>query len=718
MPSQPGLASSSRARESGGGIGGGLGIGLGGRAGGSGGGAAAGPPPPPPTSRTASRSRPCDTCRIRKTRCVKEDNQARCVLCTFHDQQCTYLRGPTPRQQRRPSPDTQGSGDHQRLSASPKDIEFVASEIGTQHSSSATISNTATPAAASSHKAQDAPTGRQKKRVRLAANSHITSRPAVLNGTLGLDLATHSTYIGPTDYREPVLMDLHWPEQFADQRIPIQTATAAAAAAGDGLIRRLSDRAVFLIYSDEYTTQETQRIADLDAIEATVQPLGRTLVDLYFRIVHPNFPILHKKVFLDKHADSHLHFAPSLLAAVYLVALDWQLYDTTLVSGAGGHGEPDRARLEELAERAMTDDVKRPKLSTLQAGLLLLQCCRRSTSGDWPFAAQMIAVAQGLGLHLDCSSWSLPEWEKGLRRRLGWALFLQDRWGAFLHGRPPMMHEDDWDLQPCSPADFPEMLENLVTDAEEASPSNSNPNTPATGSVDIDSGRELFMRHIELAQILSDVMRLFYSAKATKPGGTLDCLGPVAVVEMAKPFVLRLRKWLTDLPECLQVDTESSATRSRPPMTDFSLCGSGSLYLAHAATEIALHRALVRALTPEAPVELHAAVRAAARTRLQAAINLMASLRPEHMASFWGGAASHQVATIGGLAGLLWATTESMEETSWCVARAEELRWALRVRAAAAPFAKTALRLLEGSIGSLRVVRHGVYNSTSGTLGV
>ena len=33
---------------------------------------------------------------------------------------------------------------------------------------------------------------------------------------------------------------------------------------------------------------------------------------------------------------------------------------------------------------------------------------------------QLVNLAHGLGLHLDCSNWQLPDWEIGLRRRIGW----------------------------------------------------------------------------------------------------------------------------------------------------------------------------------------------------------------------------------------------------------------------------------------------------------
>lgn len=45
--------------------------------------------------------RPCDTCRKRKSRCVKEPGQDKCVLCTFHRRDCTYLDEPQRRKKRR-----------------------------------------------------------------------------------------------------------------------------------------------------------------------------------------------------------------------------------------------------------------------------------------------------------------------------------------------------------------------------------------------------------------------------------------------------------------------------------------------------------------------------------------------------------------------------------------------------------------------------------------
>ncbi len=53
------------------------------------------------TRRTSRPDRPCDTCRKRKSRCVKEPGQQKCVLCTFHHRDCTYVDEPQRRKRRR-----------------------------------------------------------------------------------------------------------------------------------------------------------------------------------------------------------------------------------------------------------------------------------------------------------------------------------------------------------------------------------------------------------------------------------------------------------------------------------------------------------------------------------------------------------------------------------------------------------------------------------------
>ncbi|KAF5510612.1 Transcriptional activator protein DAL81 [Colletotrichum siamense] len=609
------------------------------------------------SSATGAQSRPCDICRQRKTRCVREEGRDKCVMCSFHGQPCTYLRGPLPRKRRKATdppevrPQTNGSGNAAAAGPPPAPMPLDHQEEITHPSPE--LLEALSPSLAGSENI-----------------AHFSPQPSLLDGTLGLHLKTNSEYVGNTSYREPSLLDLHRPSDPSVRSV-----------------RRLDDSTVFLIHRDRETSSEPQRIADLDAIEKLVHPLGSTLVNLYFRIVHPSFPVLHKKVFLEKYARSYHEFSPPLLAAVYLIALDWSLYDRTLATSSW---QPDQAALEALALRTMSDDMKRPKISTLQAGLLIQQRFRNNT---WTFTAQLIALAQGLGLHVDCSDWAIPEWEKGLRRRLAWALFMQDKWGALVHGRPSHIRlDEDWDVRPCRVEDFPETAADEEYDPE--------------GSAEVVVGRELFLRQIELSLILSDVLATFYTAKATRRGGTLDQIGTVGVAELAKPIVMMLREWYAKLPEALQLQE----TRLK------KLSANGSLHLSYISIDLALHRSLVRNISSNAPPELRAAIRTGARARLAAASNIISNLQMEHIQSFWGFAASAQLAGIGSFAGLLWATSDDDAEAMYYADRVEEYLWSLRVRAQAAPFAREALRMLEADVGGLGAVRAAATTGLHGEM--
>lgn len=273
-------------------------------------------------------------------------------------------------------------------------------------------------------------------------------------------------------------------------------------------------------------------LANLDLVESIVQPHGKALVDLYFRIIHPSFPIMHKKVFLEKYARTYREFTPPILAAVYILALNWWSYSPDLVNLP----KPDVHKLEKLAPKFMIDVLNRAKLSTVQAGLLLLQ---RPEGDSWALTGQLVAISQELGLHLDCSKWEkIPDWERGLRKRLAWALFMQDKWGALIHGRPSLIHLEDWSVRPVELRDFPETAED---DSEEE------------GSSEIEKGRLSFINMISLTEILTDILDTFFTLRATSSIASEGDNAIAVTLERAKPIQLKLKEWYTRLPSCLAV---------------------------------------------------------------------------------------------------------------------------------------------------------------------
>ena len=359
-------------------------------------------------------------------------------------------------------------------------------------------------------------------------NDYSSLPRSLLKQTLGLQNRQHGQYLGQTSEYDVRLINLS-PFNGRGEYVSMP-----------GTLRRVSPQTHFIMKSESQAEIDDE-IANLDLVESIVQPHGRALVDLYFRIIHPSFPIMHKKVFLEKYNRSYREFTPPVLAAVYILALNWWSYNPDLVNLP----KPDLQKLEKLVPPMMSAVLNRPKLSTVQAGLLLLQC----PDGDsWALTGQLVAVAQNLGLHLDSSRWKIPEWERSLRKRLAWALFVQDKWGALIHGRPSLIHLEDWSVKPLEARDFPETAED--DDDEE-------------GSSEIEQGRLTFIHMISLTEILTDILGMFFTLKATTDLASEGENAMKVTLERAKPIQLRLKEWHSKLPRSLGVG-ETKARKLSP----------------------------------------------------------------------------------------------------------------------------------------------------------
>ncbi|PBP18671.1 fungal specific transcription factor domain-containing protein [Diplocarpon rosae] len=469
------------------------------------------------------RDMPCDACRTRKSRCVINEGQTRCVLCQFHSQDCILVESPQPRKRKL---NTEGKEESVAKRRSPDRTE-ERPRRPTESSASST--------------------GATNSLVEEMAN---IGGPTLLKRTLGLQNDRYSQYIGPTSDFEPSLIDL---SSFDPQdESPLSR----------GTLRKVSKEDTFLLLPDCHTPGHEHINGDADAIEKIVAPHGPALLELYFRVIHPNFPILQKVVFFEKYHRSYREFSPSILAAVYILAINWWDHSEELVDLP----RPDIEELERLARVTLADAMYRPKLSTVQAGLLLSQ---RPEGDQWAPTAQLVAIGQELGLHLDCTNWKIPPWERGLRKRLAWALYMQDKWGSLVHGRPSHIFASNWAVPALSPGDFPD-VEFDESDIEERT--------------EYERGRLLFTHMITLSRILAEVLDTFYTLQAMAAVTQAGPRGTHLVLQLAKPVQLKLKEWFAALPQCLRMDPSAA------PVNNKQLISTGSLHLAYFATEITIHR--------------------------------------------------------------------------------------------------------------------------------
>ncbi len=561
-----------------------------------------------------------------------------CVLCRFHHQTCLFLENPQPRKRR----NTSNSGSGERTNAvevqdpaTPNNAPGIPTEEDIRPQRHESIITQETP----------------------VADYANMKGPSLLKRTLGLQNHRHSFHVGASSEFEPGVVSLN-PLNERDEIL-----------LGALSLRNVNGAESFLLKPDQSTSSRDQDVECLDKIEAVVAPHGQALARLYFRIVHPSFPILHKRVFLEKYARSHREFSPPLLAAVYMLALNWWSYSSDLAL----FQKPDFRELETLAVKTMSHAISRPKLSTIQAGLLLLQ---RPEGDSWALTGSLVAIGQDLGLHLDCSSWRIPSWERGLRKRLGWALFMQDKWGALMHGRPSHISAFDWMVEPVGEDDFPERA--AEEDEEE-------------GSTEVDKGRILFGEMIRLTEILAIILSEFYTLNACEEFKKRTGEGVSWVLEKAKPIQIRLKEWFSRLPDCLRMDGVKMK----------KLNSVGYLHLAYYAVEMTLHRRIIRSLVCETNASLVRICRVAAQARLSSATDFVCALRPEHLQSFWYSSSKYSLALVGTFISLLWVTALTKEEANGYKQKLEEYRWTLRLSSKSAEIIDRAIALLTMSTGML-----------------
>lgn len=349
-----------------------------------------------------------------------------------------------------------------------------------------------------------------------------------LGETLGLQRRQHSRYIGLSSPFDSLLIGLS------------QFDTRNESTFDLGTLRRVNDHECFIMLPDETTQDYTGEAEALSQVEQLVHPYGPALLDLYFQIVHPSFPIIQKHLFVERYRSGDRSFAPALLAGMYILALNWWSLNPKLV----GYSKPDAARLEAVAMKALTVAMERPKLSTVQAGLLLLQ---RPEADSWSLTTQLVAIGQELGLHLDCTSWSVPLWERGLRKRIAWALYMQDKWSSLIHGRPSHIFNANWAVKPIAEEDFNEEGDGYDTRQEETEEEQEESHR----------GRILFAQMIGLTQIMAEVMDTFYTQTAIHDFANAGKKSTELILARAKPVQIKLRQWHEKLPAEVKMNAPS-----------------------------------------------------------------------------------------------------------------------------------------------------------------
>ncbi|KAG7789260.1 hypothetical protein KL910_002958 [Ogataea haglerorum] len=177
-----------------------------------------------------------------------------------------------------------------------------------------------------------------------------------------------------------------------------------------------------------------------------------TLFELFLKHVNTHFPVVSPtslQKLINQNSSCFL-----LLTALVLATDIWQKDPKlTLME------RPNVDLVVSQVTQSILSKVSHPSLAALQSSLLLSQKLYQKGPGiDGTFELAILSVAytfaQSMGINLDCSQWNISLREKGIRRRLWWTLYIQEKWFSFSLGRRSHISKADWDVCLLTESDF------------------------------------------------------------------------------------------------------------------------------------------------------------------------------------------------------------------------------------------------------------------------
>ncbi|KAM3450760.1 hypothetical protein MY3296_005813 [Beauveria thailandica] len=279
--------------------------------------------------------------------------------------------------------------------------------------------------------------------------------------------------------------------------------------------------------------------------------LNQLVQPIFRKHVYPTLPVIpnaYMDIPLSTGATSPVmstaldSIPTAVLAAMYGLAMPFALNDE-LLAVVNAFETPPLLQLWTLVHALIQADIHRPSVSTVQAALLFLHkdssshTTSNSRSGGndlsssaflWSFIGSTVGMAHSLGLQIECQMFGIPNADKRLRRRLWWALYIEEKWQSLLMGRPPFIRADEWDVGELVDRDFE--MKTMSSYFDEAA--------AVVGRTFLP-----FRDMARLAVIVADVQEKLYSLRACQKLAEDLALS----ISTAKPLFDRLNDWRSSI---------------------------------------------------------------------------------------------------------------------------------------------------------------------------
>ena len=628
--------------------------------------------------------RPCDFCRYKKAACHLE-SQPPCELCLRYNKECTFLESPAKR--RRPVEITLELGDwkeddlrrHSSISSVENGarVSFSSGRMGSmdvqqdlldwqtsipphEPGSMATeyasfdprlyhdpmIYETMDPMAASGssgnaiehtfptpHRSTRSTTSPLSQPAKPSRNLSLQFDLTIGEPAADLEDSSNAQIVGLSGASDPYLLSMH---RYDSNNEANFHSTRLRKMGDDVMDDEQSIPTIFTIDPNPplsrargHESADTPEKWRREVEELVSDDVGMRLIALFFKNVQPSFPIFSRNGDDGDSTWEPQNISPCVLAAIYGHALPFFHRDEKFAVHVHAPHSPDA--LFRIARLSCLSMLELPNVSVVQTLLLLLQWRHSNAHGSnisfkWALMGMTVSITQAMGLNRDPSAWALPSWEIKLRKRLAWAVFIQEKWLALTIGRSSHIQETDWEVPPLSEDDFPE-ADLKLDDTTEAIPRVACQN---------------FISLVELTVIVDDALRDVFSIKAARQ--LLTSLEDTLAV--AKPLRIRLTDWKQTLPRGLlspppqshaagSSDESPGHVEMKPSIQHHQLDGNGSLHLAYITAKMELFRAMLRPKTIDANAIAVNALRTGALTVAKEISDFLESLTARQLNAFW-----------------------------------------------------------------------------------
>ncbi|KAJ6789457.1 hypothetical protein PWT90_00258 [Aphanocladium album] len=236
------------------------------------------------------------------------------------------------------------------------------------------------------------------------------------------------------------------------------------------------------------------------------------LVRCYFQHVHFFLPILDVPSFLNSYCRHGPQGSnPLQLTTLFLASANF--IDVGILRRAGfSSRKAMKTAMYDRAKCLYDLDEGSEKLTLIRCVILLAfwYSDPQDHRGAWYWIGIAISLAQAINLHRASASnfrgQKLPPDSEAMARRIWWSLLVRDRWIALAKGRPMRIRNDSHDLSMPTRSDVLSELRQVDSQA-----------FAKFISEDASSLTDMWLRMVQISDILGDVIQLHYRIKGPDP---------------------------------------------------------------------------------------------------------------------------------------------------------------------------------------------------------